>query len=96
MDKVTSLWYFLNQEPASDDPGAKSPVFVCPTSQDGFYTFKWLIKSKRRIFLFLNIYLFVCLFLAASGLSCGTWALSLRRTGFSLVVACRLQSTWAL
>ena len=51
----------------------------------------------------LFIYLFY-LFLAASGLSCGTQYLSLRRTGFSLVVACgsslvvvhRLQGAGAL
>ena len=49
--------------------------------------------------------IFIYLFLAALGLSCGTRDLSLQRvgyslwrTGFSLVVACRLIScsTWAL
>ena len=39
-------------------------------------------------FFFLNIYLF----LAALGLSCGTWDLLLWRTGFSLVVAFRVSS----
>ena len=37
-----------------------------------------------------NIYLFI---LAALGLSCGTWALSLRRAGFSLVAVHRLLSS---
>ena len=48
------------------------------------------------------LYLFIYLFLAVLGLSCGARDLSLQRTGsslrhagFSLVVACRLQSTWA-
>ena len=42
-----------------------------------------------------NYYLFY-LFLAALGLSCGTRDLLLWHVGFSLVVACSLQGTWAL
>ena len=42
------------------------------------------------------MYLFLLfIYLAASGLSCSTWDLSLRRSGFSLVVAPGLQSTQA-
>ena len=44
--------------------------------------------------IFFIIYLFIYLFiLAASGLSCGTWHLSLQRAGFSLVVVCGLLSS---
>ena len=50
--------------------------------------------SEVSFFLILFIYLF--LFLAASGLCCGMQDLSLRRTGFSLVVARGLQGVWAL
>ena len=47
---------------------------------------------------FIFIYLFIYLFMAASGLSCGAGDLSLWYTGFSLVVACGLSScgTWAI
>ena len=44
-----------------------------------------------------DIYLFIYLFLAVSGLSCSTQDLPLQRTGFSLVAARRPSScgTWA-
>ena len=38
--------------------------------------------------------LFICLSLAALGLDCGRHGLSLRRVGFSLVVALGLQGAW--
>ena len=54
-----------------------------------------LVSVSFSFFLRFIYYLFIYLFLAASGLSCRTWDLRwgmqylpLRRTGFSLVVAC--------
>ena len=50
-------------------------------------------------FLFLNLFIYLFIYLAALGLSCGRqdlccsmWDLSLQCAGFSLVVAHRLQS----
>ena len=40
------------------------------------------------LFFFFEDLFLINLFLAASGLSCGMWDLSLWHTGFSLVVAC--------
>ena len=66
---------------------------------------KWKYTIGR--FFFFNIYLFIHLFLAASGLSCGTWAphcstktsscgmLAPEHVG-SVVVARGLQSVWVL
>lgn len=48
------------------------------------------------VFCYCRFLLLFILFLAAWGLSCGTWDLSLRHTGVSLVVARGLQGAWAL
>ena len=40
------------------------------------------------LFIHCGLFYFILKFLAVSGLICGTWDLSLRRMGFSLVAAC--------
>ena len=45
------------------------------------------LKNIYLFYLFI-LFIYFIYILAASGLSCGTWDLSLRRAGFSLVVAC--------
>ena len=54
---------------------------ICPEENSGFVNF---------------FLLFFKIFLAASGLNCGAWALCCGTQAFSLVVASRLQGTWAL
>lgn len=55
-------------------------------------------NSKQFNFIYLLyvlISLFIDLFLAVSGLHCGTWGLLLQLVGSSLDVAHRFQSVWA-
>ena len=62
----------------------------------GLYHILYFSLFEKNFFNFLKIYLFIYLFLAASGLSCGTWALCCG-TQASLVVACGLSNcgAWA-
>ena len=73
---------------------------VCPHESltlSLFYCFQLYLDAVLQMCAVLaNLFFFLNLVLAASGLSCGTQDLLLWHAGFSLVVVHGLQSAWAL